>query len=175
MHLLSAETIVLTLLTAWALALSSLGSAMGQQSTDSGRSIVTIGCVSQAVPDGSLAGSPGVPPATPASAPTLANSAQPTGALLLSGALPDDASEESRSEAKAGRAPTSRVPAMTYVLDDGPPEISKHIGHWIEVEGRLTVLPTGTGEAKAPVNHLAVKGVRMLKDKCPTAPASQQR
>jgi hypothetical protein len=166
---------MLTLLTAWTVALSIFGFAIGQPSIESGRPIVTIGCVSQAVPDGSLAGSPGVPPATPASAPTLANSGQPTGALLLTGALSDDASEDVRAAAKDGRATTSRSPAMTYVLDGGPAEMSKHLGHWIEVDGTLTVLPTRAGEATAPVHHLAVRSVRMLKDKCPAASGDQQR
>ena len=158
----------------WTLSLSILGTVVEQQPANAGRSIVTIGCVSQAVSDGSLAGSPGVPPATPATAPALANSGQPTGALLLTGALPDDASDELRAEARAGRPPSSRVPRTTYVLDTGQVEVSKHVGHWMEVEGTLTVVSTGGGEAKAPVNHLAVRSVRMLKDACPKASDDQK-
>ena len=121
-----------------------------------------------------VAGSPGVPPATPATAPTLANSGQPTGALLLTGALPEDASNELRAQAQAGRASPPSVPRTTYVLDGGSPDLSKHVGHWVEISGTLTVHPAGTGEAKAPVNHLAVRNVRMLTANCPKATAAEK-
>jgi hypothetical protein len=139
-----------------------------QQSAGSGRSVVVIGCVSPAVPDGSLSGSPGVAPATPATAPTLANSGQPTGVSLLTGALPADASAEVRAEALAGRSP-ARATLTTYVLDGPQSRLADHVGHWVEVRGKLTVLPTGTGESKAPVNHLLLETIRMLTAKCPSA------
>src|SRR5439155_2570665 len=52
----------------------------------SANSITTVGCVNRAVQDGSLAGSPGVPPTTPNSAAVLANSNEPTDVFLLNGA-----------------------------------------------------------------------------------------
>ena len=139
-----------------------------QQPRSSDSSIVTVGCVAQAIPDGSLSGSPGVPPSTPATAPILANAGQPTGSFVLSGATPADASAEVRAEAAAGRPPAAATSLTTYALGGSPSEVARHVGHWVEVTGNLTVASAGGEESiKTPVKHLTPVVIRMIASKCP--------
>ena len=136
---------------------------------ESKRSIVAIGCVNRAVPTGSLAATPGVPPATPATAAALANAAEePTNAFVLNGATAPDATEETRTLVAAGRPPATGL--TTYVLDGARQELERHAGHRVEVSGSLRVAQEGgTAGTKTEVKHLGVASIRMLAPECPTS------
>jgi hypothetical protein len=120
-------------------------------------SVVTVGCVNRAIENGSLAGSPGVSPATPSTAPALANKQEPTGALLLNGA------QQVSSEA-SGSTP------VTYVLDGKTQELERHLGHQVQVTGTLRTVHEGASGAKTPVQHIQVTALKML-GQCPTPDA----
>jgi hypothetical protein len=130
-------------------------------------SVTAVGCISPAVQDGSLSGSPGVPPATPATAPVLANSAQPTGVFLLNGATAPDATAEQREHAAKGHVPKEN--AVTYELEGQQPELDRHVGELVEVTGTLTVQAKGPAQTKSTVHHLKLSSVRALAPKCPSA------
>jgi hypothetical protein len=138
--------------------------AAGAQSAAGQSPFVAVGCVALAVHDGSLAGSPGVPPASPNTAPVLANSSEPTGAFMLNGVAPASAAAQTAG-AQELRA---------YVLDGTSAQLQPHVGHRVEVTGRLVQTRTGnTAAEKTPVDRIQVLSVKMLGSECPK-PASQQ-
>ena len=119
---------------------------------------VAVGCVAHAVHDGSLTGSPGVPPATPNTAPVLANSSEPTGAYVLNGATPPAAAATGTAAAKP----------FAYALDGSAQQLQPHVGHRVEVTGRLVRGRTGTAASeKTPVDRIQVASVKMLEASCP--------
>lgn len=132
--------------------------------TPAGTEVVAVGCVSRAVTDGSLSGSPGVPPASPNDAARLANSSEPTGAFLLNdAAIPAVAHVPSE---------TSPAPKRSFQLDAKSAEVEPHLGHKVEVTG--TIATTSVGAPTGPktrVDHIQVKSIRMLAEKCDPEPA----
>ncbi len=92
-----------------------------------GAAIVTVGCINRAEQNGSSAGGPGVPPATSATAPNLANSQELTGVLLLNGPTAANATNETKTRAAASDA--VRPAPVTYVLDGLRQELDRHVGH----------------------------------------------
>ncbi len=161
-----------TTLTIVTIALASIGptnGVFGQTPAKAPHTITAVGCVSPAVNDGSLSGSPGVPPSTPATAPILANSAQPTGAFLLNSATPPDATADARKAAASGQ-PITEV-AVTYVLEGQQPEFQRLSGQLVEATGALVVHSRGTtSQTTSKVNHLKVTALRSLAPKCPGPP-----
>lgn len=140
------------------IALVALPPAAAAQSTAG--PIAAVGCVARAVADGSLTGSPGVPPAPPNTAPTLANSAEPTGALLLNDATLPGAATGTTGSA-AAEAPRS------FQLDGATSELEHHVGHQVEVKGTLQTTAVGASNTqKTKVDHIRVTSVRMLADSC---------
>ena len=130
-----------------------------------GAAIVTVGCVNRAEQNGSLAGGPGVLPATAATAPNLANSQEPTGVLLLNGAPAANATNETKTRAAAGDA--VRLAPATYVLDGLREELDRHVGHQVEVTGTLRVVKEGPPTIQNTVGHIQVASVKMLAVSCP--------
>jgi hypothetical protein len=126
---------------------------------------VTVGCINRAEQNGSSAGAPGVPPATSATAPNLANSQEPTGVLLLNGATAANATNETKTRAAAGDA--VRPAPGTYVLDGLRQELDRHVGHQVEVTGTLRVVKEGPPAIQNTVGHIQVVSVKMLAVSCP--------
>lgn len=157
---------VVTIVTAMAFFGLAMRAVAMQPPSTTPRTVIVVGCIGQAVNDGSLGGSPGVPPSAPATAGTLANSAQPTGIYLLNGATPPDASADLREKAALGR-PT-REGSVTYELEGQQAELQRHAGRLVEVTGVLTVSSRGTTAlTSSQVNHLKVARLRSLASKCP--------
>jgi hypothetical protein len=127
---------------------------------------VAVGCLARAVNDGSVAGSPGVPPAPPNIAPVLANSSEPTGAFTLTGATTP--SPARGAETKVATA--TPIAPRTFVLDGESRQLEAHVGHRVEVTGRL-VRPYGGAKAgdKEPTDHIHVTALKMLSAECPAA------
>jgi hypothetical protein len=138
-----------------------------QTSRTPDKPFTATGCVARAVNDGSLAGSPGVPPADPSRAPVLANTAEPTGAYLLN-------STEKEAEKSASAAGTQAPDApRRYVLDGSANQIEPHVGHQIEVTGTLVASQVGAAGETSKVDHIKVDSVRMVSANCPD-PASDK-
>lgn len=157
---------VLTIATATAISFTAVV-VVAMQPPPVSRTVTVVGCISQAVNDGSLSGSPGVPPSTPATAGTLANSAEPTGVYLLNGATPPDTTADLRDDAEARQPPRHR--RVTYELEGQQAEFQRHAGRLVEVTGVFTVSSRGTTALTAStVNHLKVARVRSLARKCPS-------
>ena len=131
-----------------------------------GTAIETVGCINRAQQDGSSSGGPGVPPATPATAPNLANSQAPTGVLLLRGATTANATDETKTRAAAGDA--VRLAPATYVLDGLREELDRHVGHQVEVTGTLRVVKEGPPGIQNTVGHVQVASIKMLAVSCPS-------
>lgn len=149
------------------LAVLAAGSGIAAQTnTPIDRAVVVVGCVNRAAQDGSLAGSPGVAPSSPADAPSLANSSEPTNTLLLNGATAPDATDEMRAEAKAGRLPAAE--STSYVLQGLRQELETHNSHLVEVTGTLATRTEGAEPAaKNLVRRIQVARVRMIAAQCP--------
>ena|SRR5436190_591577 len=127
--------------------------------------VTVTGCVNRAVQNGSLRAAPGVPPATPATAPGLANSNEPTGAFLLNGATP-----VRTREAVATTGAAERETPLSYVLDGRTQEFEQHVGHQVEVTGSFVTLNEGSPRATTPVKHIKVDAIKMIAMECPKPP-----
>jgi hypothetical protein len=144
------------------LAVALLSAQVIAQTTTPSSSIAVIGCVSRAVQTGSLTGAPGVPPATPETAPALANSQEPTGQLVLEGAKPADARGNQAAK------------TVTYVLDGKTAELEGYVGQQVEVTGSLRTSETGMSSVKTQFERLNVASLKPL-GQCPKPGAPQQR
>ena len=124
---------------------------------------VAVGCVARATHNGSIAGSPGVPPASPNTAPTLANSSEPTQAFMLNEAVVKPSAPSDQKENGDVEKP------RTFVLD-GPQKLDAHVGHRMEVTGKI-VRAYGGAKAgdKEPVDHIQVASLKMVGSDCATA------
>jgi hypothetical protein len=122
--------------------------------------IVAVGCVNPAVQNGSLAGAPGVPPASPTTAAVEANVAAPTGAFLLKGTT-----APRQATATRGPKPT-KAPGDTYVLDGAREQFEPHVGHQVEVTGKMRIASEGPAEEKNIVKHIQVASIKMVASKC---------
>jgi len=140
-----------------AIALGTAALHAQQQSAEAG--FVAVGCVARPVHDGSLAGSPGVPPALPNAAPVLANSSEPTNAFVLNGATTPSSGEQGGQESATAKP-------RTFVLD-GANGLDAHVGHRVEVTGKL-VRAYGGAKAgdKQPVDHIQVTALKMVAATC---------
>jgi len=138
----------------------------GQAASPPGQ-VVAVGCINRAVHSGSLAATPGVPPATPKTAEVLANTSEPTNSYVLNGVVPPaDAAHPAESEKAALTPPTS------YVLDGKLEEFEAHNGHHVEVTGTLVKEQAAPGSemTKSNAQHLQVSAIRMLGPTCPKPP-----
>ena len=148
------------------LAITILGAALAssvawgaQTATDN--QVVAIGCVARAVTDGSLAGSPGVPPASPNTAPIVANSPEPTGIYLL-----NNATTPTETRGTTGDATASQP--RSFQLDGTNAEFDRHVGHQVQIAGTVQTEHVGASPgSQTRVQHIQVKSLRMLAATCP--------
>jgi hypothetical protein len=122
--------------------------------------VVVSGCIMQAQRTGSLADDTGAGVvATPNTAPAEANNAEPVNAYLLTNA------------SAAGTAERERALPKSYTLQGHEQELAKHLGHHVQVTGRLLpprTPPVAGAKATAPgIERIAVNTVKMLDAKCP--------
>lgn len=139
------------------------GSPVLAAQTNSADPFVAIGCVARATHNGSLAGSPGVPPASPNTAPTLANSSEPTQAFILNEAV-------LKASAQSDQKVNGQVEKPRTFALDGAQKFDAHVGHRVEVTGKI-VRAYGGAKAgdKEPVDHIQVDSLKMVGSDCKTA------
>ena len=129
--------------------------------------ITVVGCIQNAVADGSLGGTPLGTSATPASAPAVANVQPPVDGFLLTGAQPAAINAVGTSGAATGAVSTGAVDVAkqelkTYALEGDRNELAAHKGHRVEITG--AVAPPASSGANQPPNRDAFKtGVQRLR------------
>ena len=130
-----------------------------------GSTITVVGCVQNAVADGSVAGTPLGTSATPANAGAVANAQPPIDGYLLTGARPAAAAPVGTSGASAAATAndkeTSKDALKTYALDGNRDELAAHKGHRVEISG--TLAPPVSSGANAPANREFQTGVQRLR------------
>jgi hypothetical protein len=130
-----------------------------------GSTITVVGCIENAVADGSIGGTPLGTSATPANAGTVANAQPPVDGYLLTGARPAAPSAVGTTGA-AGAAPAdskegSKEELKTYALDGDRNELAAHKGHRVEITG--TLAPPVSSGANAPASREFQTGVQRLR------------
>ncbi len=145
--------------------------------------ITVVGCVENAVADGSLGGTPLGTSATPADAPVVANAQPPVDGFLLTGARPGRsavgttgaAGDPPAPAATAGSADAAKDELKTYALEGDRNELAKHRGHRVEISGELAA-PASSGANqpndrggdafKTGVQRLRVQTLTMVAASC---------
>jgi hypothetical protein len=135
--------------------------------------ITVVGCIENAVADGSLGGTPLGTSATPADAPAVANAQPRVDGFLLTGARPAEAAAVGTSGAgAAGAADAAKDELKTYALEGNSSELATHKGHRVEITGALAP-PASSGAAppdrdafKTGVQRLRVQAVKMVAESC---------
>jgi hypothetical protein len=139
-----------------------------------GPAITVVGCVENAVADGSLGGTPLGTSATPASAGVVANAQPAVDGFLLTGARPAAPSPVGTT----GIAPAAdnkesvKEELKTYALEGDRNQIAAHKGHRVEITG--TLAPPASSGANAPasrefqtgVQRLRVQAIKMTAESC---------
>ncbi len=129
--------------------------------------VVVVGCINRVTHNGSVGGIAGAVPATPGNAATLANTQEPTGAFILNGATVDEMNGRAAADTEApGRT------LHAYVLEGRAADVQKHVGHRVEIKGRL-LPPKADGApaaTKSNVKRLEVASLRMIAAACSTPP-----
>jgi hypothetical protein len=139
-------------------------------------SITVVGCIQNAVADGSLGGTPLGTSATPASAPAVANVQPRVEGFLLTGARPAEAGAvgTSGANAAAGTADAAKAEALkTYALEGNNDELAAHKGHRVEITGAIAP-PASSGANQPPdqdafktgVERLRVQSIKMVAQEC---------
>jgi hypothetical protein len=139
-----------------------------------GSTITVIGCVENAVADGSIGGTPLGTSATPANAGAVANAQPPVDGYLLTGARPAGESPVGTTGAAAGTPArdvgSSKVELKTYALEGNRDELAAHKGHRVEITGMLappvpSTKPTDR-EFQTGVQRLRVQAIKMTAGSC---------
>jgi hypothetical protein len=141
----------------------------------SGAAVRVVGCVENAVADGSLGGTPLGTSATPANAGAVANAQPRIDGFLLTGARPAEAAPVGTSgaaDAAARGHDAAKDELKTYALEGNREELAAHKGHRVEVSG--TLAPPVSSGANAPasrefqtgVQRLRVQAIKMLAESC---------
>jgi hypothetical protein len=107
-------------------------------------------------------------PTTPNRAGVLANSNEPTDAILLNGATPPRAGSEATTHDAAATVPVS------YVLDGSLRDLEPHLGHHVEVTGTLQTVNEGAKDANTMVRHIRVASIKMIATECATQKSSRR-
>ena len=144
--------------------------------------ITVVGCIENAVADGSLGGTPLGTSATPADAPAVANIQPRVDGFLLTGARPADAGAVGTSGTSAaaaagttgaaGVADAAKDELKTYALEGNSSDLSSHKGHRVEITGALAppassgVNPPDRDAFKTGVQRLRVQTVKMIAESC---------
>ena len=145
--------------------------------------ITVVGCIQNAVADGSLGGTPLGTSATPADAPAVANVQPRVDGFLLTGARPAEASAVGTSgagapavagtTAAAGAVDAAKDELKTYALEGNTNELASHKGHRVEITGALAP-PASSGANQPPnrdafktgVQRLRVQSIKMVAEAC---------
>ena len=150
----------------------STGPAMG--------TITVVGCIENAVADGSLGGTPLGTSATPNDAPAVANVQPPVDGFLLTGARPAETGAVGTSGAgaaaaagTAGAADAAKEELKTYALEGDRNDLAAHKGHRVEITGAVApAAPSGVNRPaerdafKTGVQRLRVQAVKMIAESC---------
>jgi hypothetical protein len=141
--------------------------------------VTVVGCIENAVADGSLGGTPLGTPASPANAGVVANAQPPVDGFLLTGATPASRSEVGTSGTADRDAATASSAAKekltTYALEGDRNELASHKGHRVEITGALAApepdavnraAGRGTDAFKTGVQRLRVQSIKMVATKC---------
>ena len=144
--------------------------------------ITVVGCIENAVADGSLGGTPLGTSATPADAPAVANAQPRVDGFLLTGARPAEAAAVGTSGAStpgaagatgaAGAADAAKDELKTYALEGNNSELAAHKGHRVEITGALAqpassgANPSDRDAFKTGVQRLRVQAVKMVAESC---------
>jgi hypothetical protein len=140
---------------------AAITTAQAPVSSKPGAPLVTVGCINRGQQSGSLASTPGAPPATPETAPVLANSGEPTNWFVLAGAKTPGSEETGAASDKP------KPPLMTYRLDGDVREFEKHNGHRVEVTGHVVTPATPEkAETKSNISVLRVQSMKMIAREC---------
>jgi len=130
-----------------------------------GSTITVVGCIENAVADGSIGGTPLGTSATPANAGVVANAQPPVDGYLLTGARPAAPSAvgtTGAADAKpADRKESSKEELKTYALEGDRNELAAHKGHRVEITG--TLAPPVSSGANAPASREFQTGVQRLR------------
>jgi hypothetical protein len=137
-----------------------------QDQLSDSQAVTVSGCVAQAQRTGSLADeTPTGTVATPNTAGIEANSGEPVNAYVLLDASP------------VGERDARRGSRTSYALNGHEAELATHKGHRVEIVGRLEAMPRATASSKMPattIRRIAVSSIKMLADRCPSAPPEFQ-
>ena len=124
-----------------------------------GSTVTVVGCIENAVADGSLGGTPLGTSATPASAGAVANAQPPVDGYLLTGARPAAPSPVGTTGADSKES--SKEELRTYALEGDRNELAAHKGHRVEITG--TLAPPASSDANAPASREFQTGVQRLR------------
>jgi hypothetical protein len=147
--------------------------------------ITVVGCVQEAVADGSLGGTPLGTSATPADAGVVANAQPPVGGFLLTGARPagrsaattpaDRAATPTGTAGTKAAEPSSKDELKTYALEGNANEFATHKGRRVEITGTLAPpvssgrnRPAGAGADpfQTGVQRLQVQTLMVVSQTC---------
>jgi hypothetical protein len=135
----------------------------------SGATVTVVGCIENAVADGSLGGTPLGTSATPNNAGVVANVQPPVDGFLLTGARPVADAAVGTSGAAAGtpaatNAPPAKEELKTYALEGDRNELAAHKGHRVEITGALApAAPSGVNPRDASGDDAFKTGVQRLR------------
>jgi hypothetical protein len=144
--------------------------------------VTVTGCVAQVQRDGSMGAKGTGTTSTPETAPVDANSPDQTGRYQLVDATPAGGTDQPTGTpaatagtpaAKAGETAASGAKATrtTYTLRGQEGELSKHIGHRVQIAGSLmppieTKLPSQAAKTAEGVRTVQVTSVKMMGTDC---------
>ncbi len=153
--------------------------------TTSNPPVTVTGCVAQVQRDGSMGAKGTGTTSTPETAPVDANSPDQTGRYQLVDATPAGGADQSTGTpaatagtpaAKAGEtgantASGAKPTRTTYTLRGQEGELSKHIGHRVQIAGSLmppieTKLPSQAAKTAEGVRTVQVTSVKMMGTDC---------
>jgi hypothetical protein len=129
-------------------------------------SIAVTGCVAPAQRDGSLGNKSTLTPPTPENAAIEANNPEPTGRFMLLEAVPVNPPAEQPTPDK-----TTKQASTSYALRGREQELTKHVGHRVEITGALmppaaAKLPSKTAATAEGIRAVQVETVKMLGTNC---------
>jgi hypothetical protein len=128
------------------------------------------GCVAQVQRDGSMGAKGTGTTSTPETAPVDANSPDQTGRYQLVDATPM-ASQPQATGTSGTTAKSAKPEKTTYALRGQESELSRHIGHRVQVSGSLMQalekkLPAQTAETAEGIRTVQVTAVKMVGTDC---------
>jgi hypothetical protein len=137
-------------------------------STAQKASISVTGCVAPAQRDGSLATKSTLTPPAPENAAVEANNPEPTGRFMLLDAVPISSATSGQQTAPEKATKQERT---SYTLAGREQELSKHVGHRVEITGALmppaaAKLPSKTAATAEGIRAVQVESVKMLGTNC---------